>query len=259
MKLNFCKYTGAGNDFIIVDDRKKKFINDSSLIKRLCNRNFGVGADGLILIRDTDNAEFEILHYTPDGYPGSLCGNGTRCGISFAFKNNIIDKKTIFKAYDGIHSADILKDNLIKMKMNLNSEILDNKYGTWLDTGSPHLVIEMDNTDTLNVKKEGSLIRYNNYFKDEGVNVNFVEKVTDEIFKIRTYERGVENETLACGTGSTASAICMNYLGRTNRNIITMKSKGGDLKVEFNSKNKNFSDINIIGPAELVFEGSINI
>ena len=150
---------------------------------------------------------------------------------SFAFKNNIIGKKTVFEAFDGVHEAEVISDGLIKMEMKINSDIIQNKYGTWLDTGSPHLVIEKENTDKLDVNLEGSLIRYNDHYKREGVNVNFVEKLSDETFKIRTYERGVENETLACGTGSTASAICMSYLGKSNSNIITMKCQGGDLKL----------------------------
>jgi diaminopimelate epimerase len=145
------------------------------------------------------------------------------------------------------------------MEMKINSEIIENEYGTWLDTGSPHLVIEKDNTDELDVNLLGSSIRYNEYYKKEGVNVNFIEKISNESFKIRTYERGVENETLACGTGSTASAICMNYLGKSQSNNITMKCRGGDLKVEFISKNNLFTNISITGPAKIVFEGQIDI
>jgi diaminopimelate epimerase len=145
------------------------------------------------------------------------------------------------------------------MEMKINSEIIENEYGTWVDTGSPHLVIEKDNTDELDVNLLGSSIRYNEYYKKEGVNVNFIEKISNESFKIRTYERGVENETLACGTGSTASAICMNYLGKSQSNNITMKCRGGDLKVEFISKDNLFTDISITGPAKLVFEGQIDI
>jgi diaminopimelate epimerase len=143
--------------------------------------------------------------------------------------------------------------------MKINSEIIENEYGTWVDTGSPHLVIEKDNTDELDVNLLGSSIRYNEYYKKEGVNVNFIEKISNESFKIRTYERGVENETLACGTGSTASAICMNYLGKSQSNNITMKCRGGDLKVEFISKDNLFTNISITGPAKLVFEGQIDI
>ena len=259
MKIKFSKYNGAGNDFIVIDDRKNNLENNPSLIKKLCNRNFGVGGDGLILIKESKSTDFEIFHYTPDGNLGSLCGNGSRCGISFAYNNKIIGKKTIFDAFDGTHNAEIINDSLVKMEMKINSEIIENEYGTWLDTGSPHLVIEKDNTDELDVNLLGSSIRYNEYYKKEGVNVNFIEKISNESFKIRTYERGVENETLACGTGSTASAICMNYLGKSQSNNITMKCRGGDLKVEFISKDNLFTNISITGPAKLVFEGQIDI
>ena len=259
MEVNFKKYSGTGNDFIIIDNRNDNINYNSSLIKNICDRNFGVGGDGLIIIKNSISSDFEILHYTSDGNLGSLCGNGSRCAISFAYKNNIIDKNTVFEAFDGIHEAEVISDELIKMEMKINSDIIQNKYGTWLDTGSPHLVIEKENTDKLDVNLEGSSIRYNDHYKREGVNVNFVEKLSDETFKIRTYERGVENETLACGTGSTASAICMSYLGKSNSNIITMKCQGGDLKVQFNSKDKDFTNISITGPANLVFEGQIDI
>ena len=259
MKIKFSKYNGAGNDFIVVDDRKNIIDNNPSLIKKLCNRNFGIGGDGLILIKESKSTDFEIFHYTPDGNLGSLCGNGSRCAISFAYNNKIIDKKTIFDAFDGTHNAEIINDSLVKMEMKINSEIIENEYGTWVDTGSPHLVIEKDNTDELDVNSLGSSIRYNEYYKKEGVNVNFIEKISNESFKIRTYERGVENETLACGTGSTASAICMNYLGKSQSNNITMKCRGGDLKVEFISKDNLFTNISITGPAKLVFEGQIDI
>ena len=259
MEINFSKYNGAGNDFILIDDRKNFIVDNKSLISYLCDRHFGVGADGLIILKESDNCDFEILHYTSDGNLGSLCGNGSRCAVLFAYNKNIIGRKTVFKAFDGIHSAEILDDELIKMEMNVNSDIVSNSYGTWLDTGSPHLVIEKDDIDKLDVYNEGRLIRYNDFYKKKGVNVNFIEKVSDDQFKIRTYERGVENETLACGTGSTASAICMNFLGRTKSGKITMKCKGGDLNVQFNSSNKGYEEISITGPAKLVFDGRIKV
>ena len=259
MEINFSKYNGAGNDFILIDDRDN-FINDNKLlISYLCDRHFGVGADGLIILKESNNCDFEILHYTSDGNLGSLCGNGSRCAVLFAYNKGIIGRKTVFKAFDGIHSAEILDDELIKMEMNVNSDIVSNSYGTWLDTGSPHLVIEKDDIDKLDVNNEGRLIRYSDFYKKEGVNVNFIEKISDDQFKIRTYERGVENETLACGTGSTASAICMNFLGRTKSGKITMKCKGGDLNVQFNSSNKGYEEISITGPAKLVFDGRIKV
>ena len=174
MKIKFSKYNGAGNDFIVIDDRINIIENNPSLIKKLCNRNFGVGGDGLILVKESKSTDFEIFHYTPDGNLGSLCGNGSRCGISFAYNNKIIGKKTIFDAFDGTHNAEIINDSLVKMEMKINSEIIENEYGTWVDTGSPHLVIEKDNTDELDVNLLGSSIRYNEYYKKEGVNVNFI-------------------------------------------------------------------------------------
>ena len=259
MKINFSKYNGAGNDFILLDDRKNLINDNKSLISYLCDRHFGIGADGLIILKESSNSDFEILHYTSDGNLGSLCGNGSRCAVLFAYNKDIISKNTVFNAFDGIHNAEILDNGLIKMEMKVNSDIVSNSYGTWLDTGSPHLVIEKNDTDKLDVNNEGRLIRYNDFYKEEGVNVNFVEKVSDDQFKIRTYERGVENETLACGTGSTASAICMNFLGKTNSNNITMQCKGGDLNVQFNISGKDYKGISITGPAKLVFNGVIEV
>ena len=259
MKINFSKYNGAGNDFILIDDRENLINDNKSLISYLCNRHFGIGGDGLIILKESINYDFEILHYTSDGNLGSLCGNGSRCAVLFAYNKDIISKNTVFNAFDGIHNAEILDNGLIKMEMKVNSDIVSNSYGTWLDTGSPHLVIEKNDTDKLDVNNEGRLIRYNDFYKEEGVNVNFVEKISDDQFKIRTYERGVENETLACGTGSTASAICMNFLGKTNSSNITMQCKGGDLNVQFNSSEKDYKEISITGPAKLVFEGFIEV
>ena len=259
MEINFSKYNGAGNDFILIDDRDSLINDNKSLINYLCDRHFGVGADGIIILKESNNCDFEILHYTSDGNLGSLCGNGSRCAVLFAYNKDIIGRKTVFNAFDGIHSAEILENGLIKMEMKLNSDIVNNSYGTFTDTGSPHLVIEKDDTDKLDVCNEGRAIRYNDFYKKEGVNVNFIEKISDDQFKIRTYERGVENETLACGTGSTASAICMNFLGRTKRSNITMKCKGGDLNVQFNLSERGYQEISITGPAKLVYEGTIKV
>ena len=259
MKINFSKYNGAGNDFILIDDRENLINDNKSLISYLCDRHFGIGADGLIILKESSNSDFEILHYTSDGNLGSLCGNGSRCAVLFAYNKDIISKKTVFHAFDGIHNAEILDNGLIRMEMKVNSDIVSNSYGIWLDTGSPHLVVEKNDTDKLDVNIEGRLIRYNDFYKEEGVNVNFVEKISDNQFKIRTYERGVENETLACGTGSTASAICMNFLGKTNSRNITMHCKGGDLNVQFNKSEKDYKEISITGPAKLVFEGVVEV
>tara|TARA_Y100001935_G_scaffold227743_1_gene206246 strand:+ start:144 stop:923 length:780 start_codon:yes stop_codon:yes gene_type:complete len=259
MKISFTKYNGAGNDFIVIDDRLNNLSLTKSQIFNICSRNVGIGADGLILIKESNKTDFKIHHYTSDGNPGSLCGNGSRCAILYAYRNNIINKHTEFEAFDGIHKAEIINDELISMQMKLNSRIIENDYGIWVDTGSPHLIVETANTDDLDVRSIGRSIRYNDYYKKEGVNVNFVERISDEVFKIRTYERGVEDETRACGTGSTASAICMNYIGKTRSNKMKMKCLGGDLEVKFLKRNKKYSEISITGPAKFVFEGIINI
>ena len=146
MEINFSKYNGAGNDFILIDDRDN-FINDNKLIiSNLCDRHFGVGADGLIILKESNNCDFEILHYTSDGNLGSLCGNGSRCAVLFAYNKDIIGRKTVFNAFDGTHSAEILDNGLIKMEMKVNSDIVSNSYGTFINTGSPHLVIEKNDT-----------------------------------------------------------------------------------------------------------------
>ena len=259
MKFKFSKYSGAGNDFIVIDNRDNEIKLSKSDIIRLCNRNIGIGSDGIIFLSNCIKNDFEIIHYTSDGNLGSLCGNGSRCAISFAYKNNIIKKDTFFSAYDGTHKAYILNDELIKMEMKINSKIIENEYGIWVDTGSPHLVIESSNIEEINVKKEGAKVRYNSFYNKDGVNVNYVEKISNNTFKIRTYERGVENETKACGTGSTASAICMNYLNKTNCESIKMKCLGGDLMVEFEKIDKDFKNISITGPAKLIFNGEIEV
>ncbi len=259
MKINFSKYSGAGNNFIVIDNRESFFNLSKEQISRLLDINIGIGGDGLILINKSEKYDFKIVHYTPDGNLGSLCGNGTRCAIAYAHKKNIIKIDTIFEAYDGVHNASVIDDELIEMQMKINSIITKNDYGLWVDTGSPHLIIETLNTDAIDVEKEGKLIRYSDNFRENGVNVNFVQKISDEVFKIRTYERGVEYETMACGTGSTASALCMNYLGKTTKNEIKMKCLGGDLTIKFQEKDKEYSEITHVGPAQEVFKGSFVI
>ena len=166
MKINFSKYNGAGNDFILIDDRENLIDDNESLISYLCNRHFGIGGDGLIILKESSNSDFEILHYTSDGNLGSLCGNGSRCAVLFAYNKDIISKNSVFHAFDGIHNAEILDNGLIKMEMKVNSNIESNSYGTWLDTGSPHLVVEKNDTDKLDVNIEGRLIRYNDFYKE---------------------------------------------------------------------------------------------
>jgi diaminopimelate epimerase len=257
MRHTFYKYQGAGNDFVIIDNRENYFNKqDTKLIAYLCDRRFGIGADGLILIENHVDLDFKMVYFNADGNESSMCGNGGRCITNFANHLGIIDKKAKFEAIDGFHQA-IVEDGIIKLQMQNVTDIqkLDNY--VFLDTGSPHYVICKNEIDKLNVKQEGAKIRYSKPFSKEGTNVNFVEKVSNDIFAVRTYERGVEDETLSCGTGVTAVALAMNYIGKTKNNLITLNTKGGDLKVSFDKKGNSYSNVWLIGPATQVYKGDI--
>ena len=257
MNINFFKYQGTGNDFIMVDNRSMNFPkNNAELIKRLCDRRFGIGADGLILLENAKNADFKMVYFNADGYEGSMCGNGGRCIVAFAKKLEIINTETYFEAVDGLHHA-LISNSTISLKMtDVHSiEIHDNF--TFLNTGSPHHIEFCKNIDTIDVFKKGSEIRYNNRYKNEGTNVNFVEQITKNSYKIRTYERGVENETLACGTGVTAAAIAAFEHKKSEDNHIYLDVLGGKLEVVFEKTEKGYENIYLIGPAEFVFEGNI--
>ncbi len=258
--LKFYKYHGAGNDFIVIDDRKKKFdIKDKENIKFLCHRRFGIGADGIILLREQKNYDFEMVFMNSDGSMGSMCGNGGRCIVHFAY--NILKilklKKTKFIAVDGEHEAEILKDNQIKLKMQDIKKVEKRNGLTFLHSGTtPHHIQYVENIESFPVCKEAQKIRDKNTDLN-GVNVNYVE-YKNGIFHVRTYERGVEDETLACGTGATSVAIASHHLDILKENICHIKQKGGDLIVEFEKeKDGKYKNIYLTGPAMCVFEGEI--
>lgn len=253
--LPFFKYQATGNDFILIDNRDQKISGSAGLAKKLCDRKFGIGSDGLILIQNHDECDFEMVFLNPDGSQ-SLCGNGSRCAVKFASKLGMIDRSCEFMAYDGFHEATILDSGEVRLKMSDVQSVSHMADGTFVDTGSPHLMIFQENIQQLNAVEEGRKIRYNDTFKEKGVNVNFVElQSADQIF-VRTYERGVENETLSCGTGVTASALATAINGA--KSPLSINTKGGNLAVEFNKvANDHFTDIYLIGPAEEVFEGVI--
>lgn len=256
--ITFNKYQGAGNDFIIIDNRKG-FINpdNSELINRLCNRRFGIGADGLILISDHNKFDFEMKYFNSDGKPGSMCGNGGRCTAHFALKSGISGKKQKFLAFDGPHEAQVENDTVrLQMADVTTYKLVDNNY--FINTGSPHYIIFSDNIDNINVFEEGKKIRWSAKFAPDGTNVDFVQ-VTDNGLNIRTFERGVEDETLACGTGVTASAIASVLKGHFVTPLINVRTRGGNLKVEFKINNEKITNIWLTGPATFVFEGKINI
>ena len=258
MNITFNKYQGAGNDFIIIDNRNGKINpSDPKLINKLCDRRFGIGADGLILISKESQSDFEMKYFNSDGYIGSMCGNGGRCTAHFALKSGIAGTKQRFLAFDGIHEAFVEKDIVHLQMSNVNEyKLIDDNY--FINTGSPHYVIFKEDVDKVDVALEGKKIRWSSKFAPGGTNVNFVQ-VLDKGLYIRTFERGVEEETLACGTGVTASAIASVLKGHFDTNSVNVRARGGDLKVEFTIKDKVIADVWLTGPATFVFEGKILI
>jgi diaminopimelate epimerase len=256
MLLQFNKYQGAGNDFIIIDNRSN-IINpdDSKLINRLCNRRFGVGADGLVLLSDYMDADYEMKYFNSDGKIGSMCGNGGRCAAHFAFKHSIAGEKQKFLAYDGIHKAEVTGDIVcLQMSDVKEYKTIDGNY--FINTGSPHYVIFTIEIDMIDVNAEGKRIRWDPQFAPGGTNVNFAE-INDKELYIRTFERGVEEETLACGTGVTASAIASVLKGHFDTTPVNVRARGGNLKVDFIVKDEVITNVWLTGPATYVFEGKL--
>lgn len=259
MKLHFYKYQGTGNDFIMIDNRALFFPkNNVNLIKKLCDRRFGIGADGLILLEPSEQHDFNMVYYNSDGNEGSMCGNGGRCLVAFAKQLGIISTETVFNATDGIHFASIEND-IVSLKMIDVTSINDYTTHTFLNTGSPHHVHFCNSVAGINVKEEGAKIRYGAPYFKEGTNVNFVEIVNNDLLKVRTYERGVEDETLACGTGVTAVAIAAHKTQKTTKKNLTIEVLGGTLQVSFDNDGTLYSNVFLKGPALLVFEGTINL
>jgi diaminopimelate epimerase len=262
MKLNFCKYQGAGNDFILIDDRKGEYTPflDPPKIKKLCDRHFGIGADGLMILQNKEGYDFEMIYYNADGHPGSMCGNGGRCIVAFARELELIGEETDFLAVDGPHYARISEEGAhISLQMIDVDDVKPDGSAFVLNTGSPHYVLEVKDLAGKDVYQDGKAIRYHAKYTAEGINVNFVQDMGDHYF-VRTYERGVENETYACGTGVTAVAMAMaarkNIRGKVNTVLVV---PGGKLAVSFNYDGKRFSNVFLEGPATRVFEGSIMI
>ncbi|UII34493.1 diaminopimelate epimerase [Fulvivirga ulvae] len=255
--IKFYKYQATGNDFILIDNRSTQHRFSSKQIQKLCDRKFGIGADGLILIQDHDNYDFEMVYYNPDGSQ-SLCGNGSRCAVNFASYLGIVDKSTRFLAYDGEHLAEILDNEAVRLKMANVQNVRLMADGMFIDTGSPHLIKYVINVKNYRVYDEGKAIRNGGLFKEAGVNVNFVEITGNSEIFARTYERGVENETLSCGTGVTAAAISASHKGLESP--VTVNTMGGTLAVEFKKQDDgSYSEVYLIGPAERVFEGAIEM
>ena len=253
MIIEFYKYQGTGNDFIMIDDRENTFdIKDNELIAALCQRRMGIGADGLILLRNHAKYDFEMIYFNTDGHQSSTCGNGGRCIIAFAQLLEIIKNETTFLAIDGKHKGHFLGDT-IALQMQDVSEIVGEGDGLVLDTGSPHYIEMVDDLRNINIEKEGRKIRNSKPFKKEGINVNFVQDSAD--LQVRTYERGVEAETLSCGTGVVATAIAMHYANCIEDNLIHVKTEGGELSVSFEEFNGVYQNIWLSGEANMVYAG----
>ena len=257
--ITFFKYQGTGNDFIIIDDRQEYFFKkDAKLIAHLCDRKFGIGADGLILLQNNRLHNFTMVYFNADGNESSMCGNGGRCIASFARFLGIVDQDATFEAIDGLHHAKFFDDGTVSLKMMdvQNMQLFDGHVFT--NTGSPHHVELTDNVDHVDVFNQGRHLR-NELYGKEGANINFVQPVTGSVFKVRTYERGVEDETLSCGTGVTAVALAMHKTGQTSSQEIELQTPGGNLRVSFEPTPSGYKNIWLMGPAVQVFKGTIEI
>lgn len=283
-KISFTKMSGAGNDFIVIDTNafpNVKNVLSQNLINKLCNRRFGIGADGLIFVGNSDEADFQMNYFNADGSEGSLCGNGARCAIRFAeFTGRIKNDSTIFFSGKEKFTGKVIDKKIIAFNLNEPKEIntnliLNTEFGEmkimFADTGSPHVVVDIeiskeflrriknyDSIEDFPVKKIGKMIRKNEKFFPDGTNVNFIQKKDNKLI-IRTFERGVEDETLACGTGSAAAAIIANKVYGLNPPIELVTAGGEKLEIDFQFSDNNYKNLSLTGPAEIIFSGDFNI
>lgn len=254
--MEFYKYQGTGNDFVMIDNRDLDFPKNKNIIAKLCDRRFGIGADGLILLENDDKHDFKMVYFNSDGGESTMCGNGGRCLVAFAFFLDIFESRCSFMAIDGVHEAKI-HNGIVKLKMIDVNEIKNDGEDFVLNTGSPHYVQYVEDIANLDVFKHGYAIRNSDTYKQEGINVNFIEAIGQEEIFVRTFERGVEDETYSCGTGVTASAL--TFLEKNNLNSIKVKTLGGDLKVYAEKNGDHFEQIWLEGPAKQVFKGKVDL
>ncbi len=256
MRIPFFKYQGTGNDFVIIDQRVNQYIKaaDQALIEQMCDRRFGIGGDGLMLIERSDQTDFEMVYFNADGRTSSMCGNGGRCIVSLAARLDVFTDRCTFDAIDGIHEARVEKDGSVALKMNDVSKINMDQQAYVLDTGSPHYVRFEKRVAALDMVLEGRAIRFSETYKKEGINVNLVEW-QDDVLHVRTYERGVEDETFSCGTGVVASALSLAQQVKSVDNHVDILTKGGKLRVSFEKIDGAYQNIWLIGPATYVYEG----
>ncbi len=260
MHLQFSKYQGAGNDFVLIDNRSGVLKNPTQdTVAFLCDRRFGIGADGLMLLEKADGYDFRMVYYNSDGLESTMCGNGGRCITAFAKQIGAIDKYAKFFAIDGEHEAEVMENGEVDLKMIDIQGVEHIGDDRFMDTGSPHYVRFVDDIHRLDVFAEGQKIRYNERFKAEGTNVNFVSIQSDHI-EVATYERGVEDETLACGTGVVASSIATAIRTDLKQNQFSIKTKGGQLRVRFDIVDgQGFRDVWLRGAATFVFAGVVEL
>lgn len=258
-EIQFYKYQGAGNDFILIDNRNASFdANNQHLIQNLCDRRFGIGADGLMLLQNTNNYDFQMIYFNADGKEGTMCGNGGRCLVAFARDLGVIENETVFLAVDGRHDATI-QENTVNLGMIDVSEYQMDDDAYVLNTGSPHFVQFVEDLAHKNVYQDGYAIRNNETYREKGINVNFIEKEGEGYF-VRTFERGVEDETYACGTGAVASAMSVALRSAKDGDFqIPIRVIGGQLMISFHKTGNQFSNVYLSGPAIQVFQGKINI
>ncbi|HMJ69692.1 MAG TPA: diaminopimelate epimerase [Cyclobacteriaceae bacterium] len=259
MKLHFTKYQATGNDFVLLDNRNGAIKLSIAEVQRICDRKFGIGADGLIMIEKDPKLDFNLVYFNSDGTQ-SLCGNGTRAAMKMASSLGIVNGKASFNAYDGAHQAEILDNDIVKVRMNDVTAVQSIGNDFFISTGSPHLIRFVSDLRNFPVFEEGKKIRYSDAYKPGGTNANFVELLGNNKIYVRTYERGVENETLSCGTGVTAAALAVHFKGY--RSPVAIKTQGGDLSVQFEAQagqSVTFRDIFLIGPAKMVFEGDLEL
>lgn len=263
MQIDFIKYHATGNDFILIDNISEKYNGfRAGKVTRLCHRRFGIGADGVILIEKHPEWDFMMNYYNSDGKIGTFCGNGSRAAVHFAKQLGLCKEKAHFMASDGAHLAEFISDKEIRVRMHEVKEYARSGKDIILDTGSPHFIRFVKNTDEIDVVKSGRAIRNEKRFMPKGINVNFVEVENAGSFRMRTYERGVEDETWSCGTGTVAAAIAYSVLKKNNilKQSYRISSPGGKLKVSFERRAENsFSKIWLQGNAIPVFSGSVEI
>lgn len=260
MIVDFYKYQGTGNDFVILDNRQNQYDSlTTKQVKKICHRRFGIGADGLMLLNNTAGYDFEMKYYNSDGNPSSMCGNGGRCLVKFAWHMGIHKAEYRFLAIDGEHIAEIETDGIVRLKMVDVNNVTYHASHYVLNTGSPHFVKFAKNILEVDVVATGRDVRYSKEFAAEGINVNLVEVTDEDSIYVRTYERGVEDETMSCGTGVTAAALISAHNDR-GFNRVEVTTPGGNLSVEFDKiDDTHFTNIWLCGPAELVYKGSMEV